>query len=70
MTQWAYSSKLRSPHFGAASADYGVKSSEGIFLKGASTMEGRRDAPMTFQKKSSLFRVSPVDPSQVCLPIS
>jgi hypothetical protein len=47
------------PIFRRVSADYGVKSSESIFLGGASTMEGRGVDPMTFQEKSSVFGVCP-----------
>ena len=32
-------------------------------------MEGRGDDPITFQKKSSFFEVSPVNGCLVCLPI-
>jgi hypothetical protein len=33
-------------------------------------MEERGDDPITFQKKSSLFEVSPANGYLVCLPIS
>jgi len=50
MTQSAYSPKLRLPHFGRVSADYGVKSS-GDILRGSSSAwdEGGHD-PMTFKR--------------------
>ncbi len=69
-SDWLVRQNQNPPIFQSTSGDYGVKSSVSIFLGGASTMEGRGDNPVTFQKKSSLFGVSPVNPWWVCLPIS
>jgi hypothetical protein len=57
MTQWAYSQELRSPYFGGVSADYGVKSSEGIFWGGV-YIKGKEDHANPLQKKSSFSEIS------------
>jgi len=55
--------------FQGASADYGAKSSEGILWEHC-LYRGEGDNPDPFQKKSSLFGVSHVNPWSACLPIS